>query len=128
MTGLDTVAYCRVVLLAIVLSLLPISATSQGVKTVQDGLIQCRAALAMQDTLGSGICMGVADGVMSTLKLNCGSVGRGYNPLIKAEIPPSIGSAVQAFVNWAERNPQDWGQMFAVGMASALIETFPCEQ
>lgn len=40
---------------------------------------------------------------------------------------PSHGAMVQAFMNWAEKNPQEWGTNKTLGVIMALHETWPCE-
>jgi Rap1a immunity proteins len=39
----------------------------------------------------------------------------------------SSGAMVQAFRNWAERNPKDWGKEAVLGVMNALHETWPCK-
>jgi hypothetical protein len=40
---------------------------------------------------------------------------------------PSYGAIVQAFVNWAEANPQRWSDDRLFGVAEALRATWPCQ-
>lgn len=94
--------------------------------SVQRGLAECRSAADGGFSYEAGRCIGVASGVGSMLAVNCYSIGDGYSPSLKATAPPSTGAAVQAFINWAEDHPERWGDLFAFGMARALVEAFPC--
>jgi hypothetical protein len=39
---------------------------------------------------------------------------------------PTIGARVQAFINWAEKNPRRWGLPDTLAVIWALKETWPC--
>jgi Rap1a immunity proteins len=39
----------------------------------------------------------------------------------------SSGAMVQAFRNWAERKPKDWGKEAVLEVMNALHETWPCK-
>jgi hypothetical protein len=38
----------------------------------------------------------------------------------------TYGAARQAFVNWAEKHPEQWSKPMIVGVIEALNETWPC--
>jgi hypothetical protein len=40
---------------------------------------------------------------------------------------PSYGAMVQAFINWAEKHPEDWMRSRVYGVMLALGQTWPCE-
>ena len=46
---------------------------------------------------------------------------------LSAARAPSVGAGSQAFVNWADANPEKWGFEFADGLILATSEAFPCE-
>jgi len=39
---------------------------------------------------------------------------------------PSVGAMVQAFVNWAAKHPEHWGDMSISGVLMSLASTWPC--
>ena len=39
----------------------------------------------------------------------------------------TYGAAEQAFVNWARKHPEHWGDPARIGVETALIETWPCK-
>jgi len=39
---------------------------------------------------------------------------------------PSHGAMIQAFINWAEKNPQQWATGKTAGVMLALQESWPC--
>ena len=43
-----------------------------------------------------------------------------------AGLPPSVNALIQSFVNWAERNPNTWGQGKPGGMQEYNFKTWPC--
>lgn len=94
---------------------------------VQRGLNDCRAVL-IEEGYDAGRCIGMAAGIGMVLAMNCFSRDDGYMPQFAAEPYPSNGAAIQAFINWAEKNPQHWGKRFSIGMMIALSETYPCKR
>jgi hypothetical protein len=51
------------------------------------------------------------------------------NPLFSFALcaAPSHGAMIQAFINWAEKNPQKWDMNKTAGVITALQETWPCK-
>jgi hypothetical protein len=39
----------------------------------------------------------------------------------------SVGARVQAFINWAEKHPEEWSTPRQLGVMQALRETWPCK-
>lgn len=39
----------------------------------------------------------------------------------------TAGQMMQAFINWAEKNPKEWQKPIIVGAWNALRETWPCK-
>jgi hypothetical protein len=48
-----------------------------------------------------------------------------YNIAANETLP--MGAVVQAFLNWADRHPQEWGKSRAFGVSAALSEAWPCK-
>lgn len=91
----------------------------------------CRGKVHGEDKgLQSMICTFRLQGVILMMVENCRSVERGFQPmpLFTASSPPSNRAARQAFVNFIEANPQNWGDPWHVSVIMALSETFPCER
>ena len=40
---------------------------------------------------------------------------------------PSYGALMQAFVNWAEKNPRDWSNNRITGVLRSIAENWPCQ-
>jgi hypothetical protein len=74
-----------------------------------------------------GICIGFISGVgamMNTLGVVRHQVPGVANFAICGN--PSYGAMVQAFLNWAEKNPREWGKKQEIGVATALGLAWPC--
>jgi len=98
--------------------------------TIQDGRNACRHidnlnSASDAELVGIGKCLGMADGVVQVMVYNC--ILAADAPVPKASAPPSIGAAIQAFLNWADAHPERWGDSFSAGMMAAAMDTFPCE-
>ena len=74
-------------------------------------------------TFSVGVCMGRIQGIYEFLAFNCK-----YNPDGPSmdAVGVSYGAVQQVFINWANANPKNWNDHWAVGLATALEETFPC--
>ncbi len=124
----------RTAVLAALLLLPPLPAAAQGaVSTVQDVLGGCAVAAnargaSKAGSLSAAFCMGLSAGVAQILSFNCEKAAQGFNshPQLRAANPPSRAAAAQAFVDWANANPDKWDWHFSLGMVSALTEAFPC--
>jgi hypothetical protein len=138
----------RNVMLSIALITLSTEASAQ-VLTVGDAVRACQGFGDLEgfsgdthDAFDLGMCRGVAEGVRWLMRSNCG-LYRAKQPVIesgqlgfgtptisfadRADAPHDVGAALQAFRNWAEENPQDWGESFVWGMIQGLSEGMPCE-
>lgn len=98
-------------------------------RSVQEVLDDCKSdEHPSPASLGYGFCLGVAAGVSQVMVFNCAllkEAGGGDSSLASGQ-PPSVGAAVQAFINWAESHPESWGTDGIVGMMLAQKQTFPC--
>lgn len=90
-----------------------------------DGLLEmCRSNGA-----DYGYCLGFISGtaaVMEQIGLGASGDFRGAMGMCVPRPYPTANAEVQAFVNWAQRNTQQWGQPSAVGVMMALANTWPC--
>lgn len=138
----------RHVLLSIVLAASPAASIAQ-VLTVGDAVRACQGFGDLEgfsgdtrDAFDLGMCRGVAEGVRWLMRSNCGvwQAGQSFielglledgdhaiNYVDRADAPHDAGAALQAFRNWAEENPQHWGESFVWGMIQGLSEGMPCE-
>lgn len=59
---------------------------------------------------------------------NCGSRALGYQPVpgLSASPAPSRGALRQAFKNYMEAHPEEWGLPWHIVAAKATSEAFPC--
>jgi hypothetical protein len=78
-------------------------------------------------------CFGIILGVSGVLLVNGNLVDANKNRVPDNGVSMCItehvssGAMVQAFRNWAERNPKDWGKKAVLGVMNALHETWPCK-
>lgn len=95
-------------------------------QNVQELLRMCESAADLE----YGICLGVLRGVSGVMAVNCDLFRRGMveRPLAAGEFPNvSYGAMRQAFINWAQANPQSWSTRGETGVIWALELAFPCQ-
>jgi hypothetical protein len=116
----------RVLVVAVIFALallLPVSAAPQC-RTVQDMYEACTAPPASTD---AAICTGYVSGVGDAMQF-IGVKANQHSELRDYAIceQPSYGAMVQAFKNWADKHPQQWGANKIVGVMLALQENWGC--
>ena len=98
-----------------------VGAKTSSTETVQDLLAVCKDLKRNPDGM---YCLGIANGVMITLMaINA------ENNKMGACFPPrktTNGQIIQAFINWSERNPKNWGLPAGLGMVFSTMEMWPC--
>lgn len=74
------------------------------------------------------VCTFRLQGVAEMMVKNCSSMELGYTPVqeLSSNKPPSIRALRQAFINYMEDNPEEWGRPWFDVAALATSETFPC--
>jgi hypothetical protein len=81
-----------------------------------------------RDSPTYGLCTGYISGIADML-LFLHAYNREHpenaNPFQLCDTP-YYGTMVQAFVNWAEKNPQKWSDPRYAGVMKAIFETWPC--
>jgi len=91
-------------------------------------------------TVGYSVCLGFVAGMSQSMQLNGRTLDR-ISPtdtvameyladtgLCTAETPfPTEITGVQAFLSWADRNPDKWNSNASVGVMRALVEIWPCQ-
>ncbi|WP_425351671.1 Rap1a/Tai family immunity protein [Mesorhizobium helmanticense] len=95
---------------------------------VQRLLAQCNST-AVQDWW---YCLGYVGATSDVMMLN--GVALNVNPSSSALkdlaiCPPtavSYGASRQAFINWAQKHPENWSASMGVGVVLALREVWPC--
>jgi hypothetical protein len=120
--------YWRITLLCIaLLTDMPI-ATAEENLNVQTLLRDCK----QPEDSGYGIfCLGFISGIGGTMQA-VGEAERRVNAPSFRQLgicstgKISNGAMVQAFINWAEKNPQQWQKEQWAGVVVALRETWPC--
>ena len=96
-------------------------AQERGPKTVQDLLRSCK-----QD--GNDwfmYCAGMANGVIGTFIMVARTDGKGSVCFPSPGI--TNGQIIQAFINWAEKNPTLWQWPGVSGMVLSTAKTWPCK-
>lgn len=74
------------------------------------------------------ICVGYISGVGDTLLFM--GLDKHRNPEVQPFAicgEPSYGAMVQAFVNWAEKNPKEWARGQIIGAMLSLNENWSCK-
>ena len=118
------------------LSFVPSTAQAQqssgSLQTTGEMYDNCKAYIAISDEprklvfddfYKAGTCIGAIHAMMVTMHFNCeGGDGVRSNALTVT----SPYALVQAFVNYARDNPQDWQDPSYYGIATAADEYFPC--
>jgi hypothetical protein len=70
-------------------------------------------------------CIGYVAGIGDAMRLN-GQSGLLDQMSICGE-EGTYGAMVQAFMNWAQKHPERWGEHSSVGVITALRESWPCK-
>jgi hypothetical protein len=91
-------------------------------RNVQELLDLCKQR---PDSYGYAICLNYIAGIGDVMGATA-QVIDDFRPLGMCG-EPTYGALVQAFVNWAEKHPEQWKTDPGVGVMVALRETFPCE-
>jgi Rap1a immunity proteins len=118
----------RQLLLCALVGLSPLVITPAVAETRND--VQELYQWCKDQTAGSAYnsyCLGVVVGVSQTL-YHVGELDHGHPLAICGEPGPTIGAEAQAFINWAEKNPDKWGWPAANGVIIALKEKWPCKK
>lgn len=96
--------------------------------TVRDMLPYCEGGLSGQQSWMVGFCVGTVSGVSAILTVNCVTDAPSMPPHLKMEPGPTNEAKLQAFVNWARANPDNWDYDFATGVVAALSGVWPCQK
>jgi Rap1a immunity proteins len=113
--------------------LFPFSAASQKARMDVQALHQlCK----LDQDLCLGYVSGVGDHMLLTgaflrnqlkgLKEEDRELLTGLAACLPPKTPTSSGAMVQAFINWAEKHPENWKMYMHPGVILALNETWPC--
>lgn len=77
----------------------------------------------------AGYVVGVADMMQQVGRQGAGNFRSVFGMCVPKSLhTPSGNAEVQVFVNWAEKNPKEWGQVNEVGVVLALSEAWPCNE
>jgi hypothetical protein len=96
---------------------------------VQELYSQC---MAPKDSTAAIFCLGFVSGIGDFMQLNGAErkmVSDAQWSVLSNEALcglPTYGAQVQAFVNWAEKHPEEWGTSRVIGVVIAFRESWPC--
>lgn len=76
------------------------------------------------NALDVGYCLGFLSGLGALLQFNC--FDENYRGNL-ATMPSNTGQRVQAFLNWADDHPEQWGNSEAT-VAAVLALGLPCDR
>lgn len=115
---------------------------AQGSTVMEMNSIQALRFSCMQPerSVGYSVCLGFVAGMSQSMQLNGRTLER-ISPndatavehlasagLCTSEAPfPTESTGVQAFLSWADRNPDKWNSNASIGVTRALIEIWPCQ-
>jgi hypothetical protein len=98
---------------------------------VQELYTQCKAPVGTPESL---MCLGFISGVADLMQLN-GVSRKNFSSVQWSAISneaicgaPTTGAEIQAFINWAEKHPEQWGTFRLIGAIKALRESWPCQE
>jgi hypothetical protein len=93
-------------------------------QTVQGLYMACKET--NMDQFDRGRCLGFISGIGDVMAV----IGSGRHDLQLGLCGPSptptYGAMIQAFMNWAEKHPEQWNIAQEAGVVIALRETWPC--
>jgi hypothetical protein len=119
-------------LAALMLAAMPAKAANDI--TIGDLYAACRLddQTSSSFVLCSAFVMGVGRTMLLVGALLAGAERRAdtKTPLVAACLKTNGGSGnamMQAFKNWAAKNPQRWGELAEIGVIIAIRETWPCK-
>jgi hypothetical protein len=105
---------------------MPSQAQTPDVSNIEFLLRACKSS---EGSAEHTFCLGFVSGIADMME-QVGLQGAGrFKPtwgMCVSKPFPTGNAEVQAFVNWAERNPKEWGRDYMIGVVVALRETWPC--
>jgi hypothetical protein len=103
-----------------------VPAITADVHDVQSLHQLCKKPIETQEF---AVCMGFVSGVGETMGVLQFGIRTfpDFGAFSICDAPPH-GAMVQAFTDWAEKNPQEWKNPAILGVMTALRETWPCER
>jgi hypothetical protein len=90
-------------------------------QSVQSLLDACKSSTA---SVQYAACVGYIAGVGDMMQML--GVDKEQHTLFAICAKPSYGAMVQAYINWAEANPKEWGENRLFGVMLALGENWAC--
>lgn len=104
----------------------PTKGDDQDLRSTETLLGFCKQQLAFP---GHSFCLGYVSGIAGMMEefsvKTTGAVRQRYGMCVSSPYP-SANAEVQAFINWAEKNPRAWGLDMQAGVILALSDTWPC--
>ena len=103
-----------------------VPAITADVHDVQSLHQLCKKPIETQEF---AVCMGFVSGVGETMGVLQFGIRTfpDFGAFSICDAPPH-GAMVQAFTDWAEKNPQEWKNPAILGVMTAPRETWPCER
>ena len=83
--------------------------------------------LSGADLFNAGFCMGSIHARVSELGMRCIFEPNASDGVRSEAVDQSKAAQVQAFINYARNNPQEWGMPLLGGLAKAFTTYFPCK-
>jgi len=84
-------------------------------------------SLSGPELFNAGFCLGSIHARAHELRWRCWFEPNASNDLRSNAADASVEAQVQAFINYARNNPQEWKVALVSGLAAAFTTYFPCE-
>ena len=83
--------------------------------------------LSGAELFNAGFCLGAIEARSMELRMRCMFEPDAMPMLRSRAADQPVPAQVQAFINYARNNPQEWGDPLLGGLAKAFSKYFPCE-
>lgn len=85
--------------------------------------------LDQQEMIQATACSSYVGGMVDVLTTNCRSdFSEAIPEILKVDYGHTGKAYVQAFLNWADENPDRWSDKKYVGLLEAISSGFPCKE
>ena len=84
------------------------------------------ANLSGSELFNAGFCLGAIEARSMELRMRCMFEPDAMPMLRSRAADQPVPAQVQAFINYARNNPQEWGDPLLGGLAKAFFKYFPC--
>lgn len=113
-----------------ILMLLSMASAAYAAQSTDLGSTESLLSMCQPQGSDYGYCLGFISGMAAVMEqVGIGATGdfRGAMGMCPSKPYPTADAEVEAFIAWAQRNPQFGNKPSVVGVTIALDSTWPCE-